>query len=32
MNVMQARDDLSEVYLDLALEFRLPVRMLPPQK
>jgi chitin disaccharide deacetylase len=31
MNVMQARDDLSEVYLDLALEFRLPVRMLPPQ-
>jgi hypothetical protein len=30
MNVMQARDDLSEVYFALAAEFRLPVRMLPP--
>jgi predicted glycoside hydrolase/deacetylase ChbG (UPF0249 family) len=27
MNVMQARTDLYEVYLDLAEEFRLPVRM-----
>ncbi len=27
MNVMQARADLHEVYLDLAEEFRLPVRM-----
>ena len=30
MNVMQARADLFEVYLDLAEEFRLPVRMFPP--
>ncbi len=30
MNVMQARSDLSDIYLDLAEEFRLPVRMLPP--
>jgi chitin disaccharide deacetylase len=28
MNVMQARTDLYEIYLDLAEEFRLPVRML----
>jgi chitin disaccharide deacetylase len=27
MNVMQARTDLYEIYLDLAEEFRLPVRM-----
>jgi predicted glycoside hydrolase/deacetylase ChbG (UPF0249 family) len=27
MNVMQARSDLYEVYLELAAEFRLPVRM-----
>jgi len=27
MNVMQARSDLFDVYLDLAVEFRLPVRM-----
>jgi len=27
MNVMQARSDLYEIYLDLAEEFRLPVRM-----
>jgi len=29
MNIMQLRDDLSEVYFGLAAEFRLPVRMLP---
>lgn len=29
INVMQARTDLYEIYLDLAEEFRLPVRMLP---
>jgi chitin disaccharide deacetylase len=28
MNVVQARSDLYEVYLDLAQQFRLPVRML----
>jgi predicted glycoside hydrolase/deacetylase ChbG (UPF0249 family) len=28
MNVVQSRADLSEIYLDLAAEFRLPVRML----
>jgi hypothetical protein len=28
MNVMQARTDRYEIYLDLAEEFRLPVRML----
>lgn len=28
MNVMQARTDLYEIYLDLAEEFRLPMRML----
>lgn len=28
MNVMQARSDLYEIYLDLAAAFRLPVRML----
>ncbi len=27
MNVLQARSDLYEIYLDLAAEFRLPVRM-----
>jgi predicted glycoside hydrolase/deacetylase ChbG (UPF0249 family) len=27
MNVMQSRTDLFDVYLDLALEFRVPVRM-----
>jgi chitin disaccharide deacetylase len=27
MNVLQARADLYEIYLDLAAEFRLPVRM-----
>lgn len=27
MNVLQARADLCEIYLDLAEEFRLPVRM-----
>lgn len=31
MNVVQARSDLYEIYLDLAEEFRLPVRMLSPQ-
>jgi chitin disaccharide deacetylase len=31
MNIMQARDDLSEIYFELAAEFQLPVRMLPPQ-
>lgn len=31
MNVLQACDDLSEVYFGLAVEFRLPVRMLPPK-
>jgi chitin disaccharide deacetylase len=30
MNIMQSRDDLSEVYFELASEFRLPVRMLSP--
>ena len=29
MNVVQARTDLCEIYLDLAEEFRLPVRMFP---
>lgn len=29
MNVMQAREDLSEIYFEVAAEFRLPVRMLP---
>ncbi len=29
MNIMQAREDLAEVYLDLAVELRVPVRMLP---
>src|SRR3954469_23092405 len=29
MNIMQAREDLAEVYLDLAAELRVPVRMLP---
>ncbi|WP_149536565.1 ChbG/HpnK family deacetylase [Siccirubricoccus phaeus] len=28
MNVLQGRDDLFEVYLDLALAYRLPVRLL----
>lgn len=32
MNVMQARSDLFEVYLDLAQAFRLPVRMFSPQE
>ena len=31
MNVLQARADLYEIYLDLAAEFRLPVRMLSRQ-
>jgi predicted glycoside hydrolase/deacetylase ChbG (UPF0249 family) len=31
MNVVLSRTDLFEVYLDLAEEFRLPVRMLSPQ-
>jgi hypothetical protein len=30
MFAMQSRGDLFEVYLDLAVEFRLPVRMLAP--
>jgi chitin disaccharide deacetylase len=29
MNVVQARSDLYEIYLDLAEEFRLPVRIFP---
>lgn len=32
MNVVLARDDLCEIYLDLAQMFRLPVRMLPPKE
>ncbi|HSA82847.1 MAG TPA: ChbG/HpnK family deacetylase, partial [Geminicoccaceae bacterium] len=31
MNVMHARADLHEIYLDLGAEFRLPVRMLSPE-
>ena len=32
MNVLQARTDLYEVYLELAEEFRLPVRMFSPEE
>jgi predicted glycoside hydrolase/deacetylase ChbG (UPF0249 family) len=32
MNVMQTRTDLYEIYLDLAEEFRLPVRILSPEQ
>ncbi len=32
MNVLPARSDLNEIYLDLAEEFRLPVRMLSQDK
>ena len=32
MDVLSARSDLYEAYLDLAKEFRLPVRMLPPER
>ena len=31
MNVVQARSDLYDIYLDLADEFRLPVRMFSPE-
>jgi len=31
MNVLQDRSDLFDIYLDLAAEFRLPVRMLSPE-
>lgn len=31
MNVLQARADLHELYLELAEAFRLPIRILPPE-
>jgi predicted glycoside hydrolase/deacetylase ChbG (UPF0249 family) len=31
MNVVQSRTDLYDIYLDLAYEFRLPVRMFSPE-